>query len=526
AATVPGSILLEAIDIGAAILKPINRFVNAQVAAAISRIPFDRVLRLGGDVLTRLARNAVNAVGGANGWPNSIEAAISLIQGLVRSVIDPLSALLTRFTNNLEKLYQLGFGDGGYLVGRILHFSDEAAAYSDEALEEIAHMGDDLAESGIELSDEAADGLGEATDTLGEQKTRELFTQCFLSAVSSVRDKTAKHTHTARLTYERIAYRLLNTNAGLCDEALKVFETLSQNAQRGVSKLRSAGVDAESLLLKYADEAPPYTVLDDLFAIVEESSFTGWRQSQVDILEDIIFKSTTHGLSRDAIKFLPINTLDDARYPDFADFLTGSATNGYLSDPTRVANLNALAAQGNRQAIQGHMSNILGEYRELRYQNLTTGQGHTPIFQHTGPVNEPGLDAFTRQNNTYFMGEVKDRGSGAGLTLDGSQTPRNNLTPPDFENYMTQVNGQYVFNSQYLEDTLTAWVNDPNIPFSQSDMNLVIQAVQNGNLQINIFAGGRTNPFGPSLQSAVRGGLWNPYTQDGLPRIIVNLIPD
>ncbi|MCI0577341.1 MAG: hypothetical protein L0331_14220, partial [Chloroflexi bacterium] len=33
AATVPGSILLEAIDIGAAILKPINRFVNAQVAA-------------------------------------------------------------------------------------------------------------------------------------------------------------------------------------------------------------------------------------------------------------------------------------------------------------------------------------------------------------------------------------------------------------------------------------------------------------------------------------------------------------
>lgn len=528
AATVPGALLLEAIDIGAAILKPINRFVNAQIASIISRIPFDRVLRLGGDVLSRLARNAVDSVGGASGWPHSIEAAISLVQSVVRSVIDPFSALLSRFSNNLSKLYELEFGDGGYLVGRILDLSDDAASYSDEVLEGIGRMGDDLAENGIELSDEASEGLGEAADTLGEQQTRQVFTQCFIGAVTGLRDTTAKYSHSARLAFGRIVYRVYNANAGFCDDALEVFESLSQNAQRGIAKLQTANVDAEALLLKYADEVPPHTVLDDLLGIVDESGYTAWKQTEVDILEDIVLKSTLHGLSKDAIKFLPINTLDDARYPGFADFLTDSANNGYLSDPTRVANLNALAAQGNRQAVQGHMSNIMGEYRELRYQDFATGQGHTPIFQHTGPVNEPGLDAFTHQNstNTYFMGEVKDRGSGGGLTLDGPRTPNNNLTPPEFENYMRRENGQYVFNRQYLDDTLNEWVNDPNIPFTQSDMDDVIQAAQTGNLQINIFAGGRTNPFGRSLQNAIRGGLRNPYTQSGTPRIIVNLIPD
>ena len=135
-----------------------------------------KALKLGGDILGRLTCKAADAVGGISHWPGSLDEVLDVLLDVLHSVWDPFEALLKHYTsggvNRLDDLFALGFGDGGFLAGRVLKLGGE---YSDDALKAIARLGDDLAEAGVKLSDEAARGLGKLVDDVGEETVWRLF---------------------------------------------------------------------------------------------------------------------------------------------------------------------------------------------------------------------------------------------------------------------------------------------------------------------------------------------------------------
>lgn len=249
--TIPVAVTTEIADIAASILKNVTKFISDEAVSVIARIPFDQALHRGVEVIEFIGRRIIE--GGGN--------LITRIETVLNNSKAAFTALLTRFGNNLDTLYRIGFREGGYLVGRILHLSDEAASLSDEALEGLAHMGDEMAEAGIELSDEAAQGFGDATEIFGEQGTRNLFFQCFVGAVSHSNLRTPK-TLLAKPVFSNNKGFLLQNPLNLCDEAASVYGSLSTQAQRGFSKIPTA--EANNILINHPNAGRIGNLLDNI----------------------------------------------------------------------------------------------------------------------------------------------------------------------------------------------------------------------------------------------------------------------
>ncbi len=103
-------------------------------------------MKLGGNALTHLSKRAVDFIGGVSHWPSSWNEVLTLMQNIKGYAVDPFSALLSRFGNQLHRVYAWGFGDGGFLLGRVLHLSDDAAAINDEVANFIVQYGDEAGE--------------------------------------------------------------------------------------------------------------------------------------------------------------------------------------------------------------------------------------------------------------------------------------------------------------------------------------------------------------------------------------------
>ncbi|MCP4357439.1 MAG: hypothetical protein GY796_05405, partial [Chloroflexi bacterium] len=223
AATVPGVVLLEVIDGGAAVLKGVNHFVSTSTWNALKKIPFKKVLtKIGPDLIGFLGRKATEVVG-AGSWPTSISGFLDLLISVRDKVWTPFSNWFTK------RGVPNGFGEGEYLAGRVLATSDEAASYSDEALDSLVKIGDDLAQGGVELSDEAAQGLGKLVNDIGGEKA-----QRFLKALPCSPGLAQVTSRSAGL-----ASPLLQT-PGECQElALKFFKDLPVDdpARTGFSQL-------------------------------------------------------------------------------------------------------------------------------------------------------------------------------------------------------------------------------------------------------------------------------------------------
>lgn len=271
--TIPVAITTEIADIAAAILKNVTKFVSAGAASVIARIPFDQALRRGVEVIEFIGRRIIEGSGNL----------IARIEEILSNSRDAFSALLTRFGDKLDTLYRIGFGEGGYFAGRVLHLSDEAAAFSDEAVEGLARMGDDIAKASIELSDEAAEGFGDATKVLGEQRTRQLFFQCFVGTAAGA-DNDA-----ARLRLSKPSYQ--TPPDFLCDIGAKVFKQLGDNSTAQSGFLKLAQIDDVNLvklnkLLVVADNPTQLDALKRVLTRVNNS--TGWTPQAVDGLYNVI----------------------------------------------------------------------------------------------------------------------------------------------------------------------------------------------------------------------------------------------
>lgn len=524
----------EGADVGAAIMKNLPNLVGGTLKNIIHKIPFSDALKLGLQSIMRMSQEAMKVIGTVDNWPTSLNGVLDLMNSVKTRVTEPFLALLTRFGNNLGKLYQLGFGDGGFLLGRVLNLSDEAATYSDETLESIANMGADLA---FELDDEAVEGLGEATDTLGETNVRRLFS-CFIDATvqAQTQDKSS-----------RVRFAKLSTAnssdpiSDFCSDALAVFGRLDDpRARDGVKKMLEDTSDAEwveDLLITYADREN-IEPLNNLLLIVDESNHDLWQVTEWQTLDDILLSEsqTEPSLSRNAIKFFPLTALDVnfqghlLHYPRFTEFLEEST---YISD--YIDRINQTANTGEINSLMGHMYRIVGEYRERRYLRVfgdpLGNHKHNIILSHmtdgrldasfSGPI-----DAITKdpRTNKFFIGEAKDKGISAG-TIMGGMTSGSQLKVDDFTNYFLEAsNGHYVLNRGALEKQLNIFVDDGLL--SESQRFEIIKSIETGDLELNIFAGGREDPFGNNLINAVGRGLINPYTETGYPKINVNLITD
>ncbi len=162
-----------------------------------------------------------------------------------------------------------GFGEGEYLAGRVLAYSDEAASYSDEALDSLIKIGDDLAEAGIELSDEAAQGMGKLATALPEDNFQRIVHNLCPSGLTLVNDH-----RTVGLASPLVApacnvnFQKILENIGDWDETVLT----------GYKKLGDAGIDSDTLatfLVKYADE--PVTSKKLLGIIGESSATWTWK---------------------------------------------------------------------------------------------------------------------------------------------------------------------------------------------------------------------------------------------------------
>jgi hypothetical protein len=183
-------------------------------------------------------------------------------------LFDELFTLVTRVWDSMNGLAKLGPGgllkysrsEGGFLVGRILKLSDEAASYSDETIEGIAKIGDDLAKAGADLSDEVAEGLGKTVDDIGEANTRRfLQTVPCPSGIAQVADRRSPG----------LAYPLPGgTN---CTKALALLNNLSPGARDGFARLvKKAGVDeAAQAFGKHIGDPAAW---DDLLIILGKST--------------------------------------------------------------------------------------------------------------------------------------------------------------------------------------------------------------------------------------------------------------
>lgn len=152
-AALPAAVGSEIVDIGAAVLKGALKLLTSDVMRVVREIPFNRALDLAGDLLGHLGRAAYQAADG--NWPlNNLEAAVQLIRGVLNNVWDPFVALVKHFDGRLADLFALGFGDGGFLAGRVLKQGNQFNDV-DKVVEGAAKIGDELSDAAAALSDEA-----------------------------------------------------------------------------------------------------------------------------------------------------------------------------------------------------------------------------------------------------------------------------------------------------------------------------------------------------------------------------------
>jgi len=261
-AALPAAVGAEAVDVGAAILKNVRRLVSADVFGIIKNIPFDEALQLGGDVLGQLAKRAVTEIGGASNWPGSIDEVFSLIQNVLGSVWEPFVALVKHYgTAGLGKLFTLGFGEGGFLAGRVLRQGGEFNDV-DKVVEGVAEIGDDLlAEGAADLSDDATKFLGEMVDDAGKNNTRVL-----LEGITCPAGIT-------QVTYRKmlgLASPLFATAADRCLEALA--NITPGNAQDGFKKLMGTTEADAQEALKVWNKYQSHPARDHLFEVLNEIS--------------------------------------------------------------------------------------------------------------------------------------------------------------------------------------------------------------------------------------------------------------
>ena len=217
------------------------------------------------------------------GFSNEV---LGLIRRVLHSAWDPFDALLKHYTdvgvNRLDDLFALGFGDGGFLAGRVLtELGDDAASLGDDAIELIAHVGDDLAEAGADLSDEAVGGLGRLTQSLPTERAKRILDGLCPGTFAQI----------SHLRPPGLACPLHQVcDFDLFERVLANIQQWDEAAQEGFERLARAGVDDQALanfLVKYADEP---TLSKKMLGIVGNSSQT-WSglsfNGLVEIVDDV-----------------------------------------------------------------------------------------------------------------------------------------------------------------------------------------------------------------------------------------------
>lgn len=272
----------EAVDVGAAILKNIRRLVSADVFGIIKNIPFDEALQLGGDVLGQLAKRAVTAVGGASNWPGSIDEVFSLIQNVLSSVWEPFVALVKHYdTAGLGKLFTLGFGEGGFLAGRVLK---QGAELSDEAINTLVKIGDDLGKAGVELSDDAVGGLGRLANSLPEGHLQGIVKNLCPSGVTGI-----------------VNYRVRGLASPLRQEVCSInFQKILENVVNldeagldGLKRLATNGVGDAILANIMSTYANNPQLLNQGFGVLNRTQFDRWSGQTVERMFDFMNKSNS-----------------------------------------------------------------------------------------------------------------------------------------------------------------------------------------------------------------------------------------
>jgi|GEM_PF-3217616 len=494
-AALPAAVGAEAVDVGAAILKNVRRLVSADVFGIIKNIPFDEALQLGGDVLGQLAKRAVAAVGGVNNWPGSIDEVFSLIQNVLGSVWEPFTALVKHYgATDLGKLFTLGFGEGSFLAGRVLK---QGAALSDEAINTLVKIGDDLGKAGVELSDNAVGGLGKLANSLPEGHLQGIVKNLCPGGVTQIVNYRVRglasplRQEVCNINFQKILENVVN----LDEAGLDGFKKLATQAHFTDNELAE-------LLIVHADDRD---TLNSLLRVVVDSQHINWNSAQTEVLGRLIKNSG--GLTANALKHVPLNSLDETLYPGFSEFLIESAadTESYLSK--NLTKINDLAAQGQVDAVRGHIANLVGEFREKQFAEYANENGIMSLFNHSGPVNEAGLDGLARKGNTFFLTEIKDRGLGVGTIANGSKSG-DRLSPNELQNYMIKGTNGYQFNRQYFLDRLGELADNGII--GRPLESQIRQAAGNGQLEIIVFAGGRPDPFTSTLNNIMQ--LINPLS--------------
>lgn len=366
----------------------------------------------------------------------------------------------------------MGFDDGSRLVGGIIR---RGLSLSDEALRVVDTIGDDLAEAGIKLSDEAEDGVGILAKNVDPEEalsfSDELMSLCGTMGSGKSSAKMA-----------RLA---LASNTSECvNQVQEIIGKLDQVAQKGLKKLcKSLGSEAAELAWRHADNPER---LKGMFRILGESSYDFRRFEHVDGLERLVFNSGE--ISVDILKYLPLNMLDERIYPGIAEFLINS---NYLDENYYL--MKSLAEQGDQSSLLGHIKQLQGEYRELRFHQFATNDGQGFLFRHIGPINEGGVDAVTQKGNIYYWVDVKDKSQGAGLIINGPSSGSTVVGVGDLENYISSQNGAYFFDRDYFGNEVIRLRLAGEIDLAQAEA--LLEAVDEGRVEVMIFAGGSLNSF-------------------------------
>jgi hypothetical protein len=411
---------------------------------------------------------------------HSLNDAIQILQDILTGGLklwDNFAAFVKRV--GAGTLLLMGFDEGSLLVGGIIR---RGLDLSDEALRVVDNIGDDLATVGIKLNDDAENGVGILAKNIDPEEalsfSDELLSLCGAVGYSRSAAKLARPTSAS-------------ASSDCVNRVIKIIGEMDDVAQQGLNKICSniSGQNAAELVARHTDDPEG---LKGMFRIVGESSETYWNPRYVEGLERIVFSSA--GLSPDTIKYLPINTLDDRLYPDFSEFLSNSEyLQVYRND------MNFYASRGYQDELLGHIRNLQGEYREARFHLFATNDSQDFLFRHTGSINEAGIDAITQKGNKYYWVDVKDKSQGDGLILTGYTGGSHPLGVADLDNYIISQNRTYSFNRDYFDNEVLRLLDADEISIDQ--FNALILALDEGRLEVMIFAGGSIMPFNNTLWS-------------------------